>query len=154
MSDKKQTLTKKRKKRFQRTEKHGLTQYAMTYNSYKPNEDHTNDSVDIETYTARQQQNKLEEQLFLHVSNYMKDEIETLGEKARKKNANPKDIKLLNRVNKAAACFVAIYIKMKDEDFPTLEKMDKHMKKKEKKENDKKFDSECSEDYPESDNNE
>jgi hypothetical protein len=41
---------------------------------------------------------------------------------------------------------------MKDEDFSTLEKIDKHMKNKEKKENDKKFDSECSEDYPESDN--
>jgi hypothetical protein len=70
------------------------------------------------------------------------------------KNANPKDIKLLNRVNKAAACFVAIYNKMKDEDFPTLEKMDEHMKNKEKKENNKKFDSECSEDYPERDDNE
>ncbi len=40
------------KKRFQRTEKHGLTQYAMTDNSYKPNEDHTSDSIDIEMYTA------------------------------------------------------------------------------------------------------
>ncbi len=43
------------KKRFQRTEKHGSTQYAMTDNSYKPNKDHTSYSVDIETYTARQQ---------------------------------------------------------------------------------------------------
>ncbi len=83
----------------------------------------------------------------------MKDEIETLGKKARKKNANPKDIKSLNRVNEAAACFVTIYNKMKDEDFPMLKKMDEHMKNKEKK-NDKKFDSECSEDYPESNNNE
>ena len=99
----------------------------MTDNSYKPNEDHTSDSIDIETYTAQQQQNKLEEQLFLHNSNYMKDKIKTLGEKARKKNANPKDIKLLNRVNKAAACFVEIYNKMKDEDFSTLKKMDEHM---------------------------
>ena len=63
----------------------------------------------------------------------MKDEIETLGKKARKKNANPKDIKLLNRVNEAAACFVEIYNKMKDEDFSTLKKMDKHMQNKEKK---------------------
>ncbi len=83
MSDKKQTLMKKRKKRFQRTEKHGSTQYAMRDNSYKPNEDHTSDSIDIETYTAWQQQNKSEEQLFLHVSNYMKDEIKTLGKKSR-----------------------------------------------------------------------
>ncbi len=35
----------------------------MTDNSYKPNEDHTSDSVGIETYTAPQQQNKSEEQL-------------------------------------------------------------------------------------------
>ncbi len=57
----------------------------MTDNSYKPNEDHTSDSVDIETYTAQQQWNKSEEQLFLHDINYMKDKIETLGKKARKK---------------------------------------------------------------------
>ncbi len=61
------------KKIFQRTEKHGSAQYAMMDNSYKPNEDHTSDSVDIETYTAQQQRNKWEKQLFLHVSNYMKD---------------------------------------------------------------------------------
>ena len=126
----------------------------MTDNSYKPNEDHTSDSVDIKTYTARQQQNKLEEQLFLQVSNYMKDKIETLGKKARKKNANPKDIKSLNRVNEVAACFVEIYNKMKDEDFSTPEKMDEHMQNEEKKVNDKQFDSECSEDYPESDDDE
>ncbi len=91
--------------------------------------------------------------MFLHDSNYMKDEIKTLGKKARKKNA-PKDIKSLNRVNEAAACFVDIYNKIKDEDFSTLKKMDEHMQNKEKIENDKKFDSECSEDYPESDDNE
>ncbi len=63
----------------------------------------------------------------------MKDEIKTLGKKARKKNANPKDIKSLNRVNEAAAYFVEIYNKMKDEDFSTLKKMDEHMQNKEKK---------------------
>ncbi len=56
-----------------------------------------------------------------------------MREKSPQKNANPKDIKLLNRVNKAAACFVEIYNKMKDEDFSTLEKMDEHMQNKEKK---------------------
>jgi hypothetical protein len=61
---------------------------------------------------------------------------------------------LLNHVSEAAACFVEIYNEMKDEDFSTLEKMDEHMQNKEKKENDKKFDSECSEDYPESNDNE
>ncbi len=40
---------------------------------------------------------------------------------------------MLNRVNKAAACFVEICNKMKDEDFSTLEKMDKHMQIKKKK---------------------
>jgi hypothetical protein len=63
----------------------------------------------------------------------MKDEIKTLRKKARKKNANPKDIKSLNHVNEAAACFVEIYNKMKDKDFSTLKKMDKHMQNKEKK---------------------
>lgn len=58
----------------------------------------------------------------------MKDEIETLGKKARKKNANPKDIKSLNRVNKAAACFVEIYNKMKDGDFSTLKIMGYYVK--------------------------
>ncbi len=43
---------------------------------------------------------------------------------------------------------------MKDEDFSTLKKMDEHMQNKEKKENDKNLDSECSEDYLESDDNE
>jgi hypothetical protein len=46
---------KETKKPFQRTEKHGSTQYAMMDNSYKPNKDHTSDSVDIETYMAGQQ---------------------------------------------------------------------------------------------------
>ena len=63
----------------------------------------------------------------------MKDEIKTLGKKARKKNANPKDIKSLNRVNKAAACFVEIYNKMKDEDFSTLKKWTNTCKIKKKK---------------------
>ncbi len=43
---------------------------------------------------------------------------------------------------------------MKDEDFLTLKKMDEHMQNKEKKENNKKFGSKCSEDYPESNDNE
>ncbi len=61
---------------------------------------------------------------------------------------------MLNRVNDTAACFVEIYNKMKDEDFSMLKKMNEHMQNKEKRENDKKFDSECSEDYSESDNDE
>ncbi len=38
--------------------------------------------------------------------------------------------------------------------FQRYKKMDKHMQNKEKKENDKRFDNECSEDYPESNNDE
>ncbi len=79
---------------------------------------------------------------------------QNIREKSTQKNANPKDIKSLNGVNEAAACFVEIYNKMKDEDFWMLKKMDEHMQNKEEKENDKKFDSECSEDYPESNDDE
>jgi hypothetical protein len=38
----------------------------------------------------------------------MKDQIETLEKKAQKKNANQKDIKLLNSANEAAACLVEL----------------------------------------------
>ncbi len=91
---------KETKKRFKRTEKHGLTQYSMSDTSYKPNNDHTGDSVDIKRSTATQQRSKSDEQLFLHVSNYMKDEIKALQKKADKTKPNQKDIRLLNRASK------------------------------------------------------
>jgi hypothetical protein len=138
------------KKCFQRTEKHGLTKYTMTEISYKPNKDHTSDSVDIGTFTPQQQWNKTEEQLFLRVSNFIKDKIETLEKKAHKKNANQKDIKLLNRANKAAACLVELYNKKRDEDFSTLVKMEECMQKIETNQNNKKFASESSEQSSES----
>ena len=80
----------------------------MSETSYKPANEETSNNINIVKFTPQQQQTKTPEQLFLHVSNYMKDKIKTLGKKARKKNANPKDIKSLNRVNKEAACFVEI----------------------------------------------
>jgi hypothetical protein len=131
------------KKRFKRTEKHGMTQYSMSDTSYKPNNDHTGDSVDIKRYTATQQRSKSDEQLFLHVSNYMKDEIKALQKKADKTKPNQKDIKSLNRASKTAAYLVEIYNRTKNSNFSTIEKMDEHLKSIKTKE--KKIDSESSE---------
>ncbi len=50
--------------------------------------------------------------------------------KAHKKNANQKDIKLLNCANKVAACLVELVNKNCDEDFSTLEAMQEYMDKK------------------------
>ncbi len=60
----------------------------------------------------------------------MKDEIETLAKKAKNKNANQKDIKLLNSANEAAACLVELVNKERDENFSTLEAMHKYMEEK------------------------
>ncbi len=75
----------KTKKRFKRTEKHGLTQYAMLETSYKPADVETSNSVNIVKFTPQQQQKKTPEQLFLHVSNFMKDKIETLEKNLKRK---------------------------------------------------------------------
>jgi hypothetical protein len=60
----------------------------------------------------------------------MKDKIETLAKKAQKKNANQKDIKLLNSANEAAAYLVELVNKERDENFSTLEAMHKYMEEK------------------------
>ncbi len=60
----------------------------------------------------------------------MKDEIETLAKKAQKKNANQKDIKLLNSANEATACLVELVNKECDENFSTLEAMNEYMEEK------------------------
>jgi hypothetical protein len=57
----------------------------MSETSYKPTKEETRDSVNIVGFTPQQQQNKTQEQLFLHVSNFMKDKIATLQKKAHKK---------------------------------------------------------------------
>jgi hypothetical protein len=137
------------KKRFKRTEKHGTTQYSMSNTSYKPNDDHTGDSVDIKRYTAAQQRSKSEEQLFLHVSKYKKDEIKALQKKADKTNPNQKDIMLLNRANETAAHLVEIYNRTTNSELSTIDKMDEHLKSIKIKE--KKIDSECSEEGSEYD---
>jgi hypothetical protein len=60
----------------------------------------------------------------------MKDKIETLQKKTHKKNANQKDIKLLNCANKAATCLVELVNKNCVEDFSTLDAMQEYMDKK------------------------
>ncbi len=121
-------LDDKTKRRFKRTETHGSTQYAMSETSYKPAEDETYNSVNIFKVTPEQQQNKTPEQLFLHVSNFMKDK--DINKKAQKKNANQKDIKLLNSANEVAACLVELVNKECDEDFSTLVAMQEYMEEK------------------------
>ena len=118
------------KKCFKRTEKYGSIKYVMSETSYKPTKEETRDSINIVRFTPQQQQNKTQEQLFLHVSNFMKDKIETLRKKAHKKNANQQDIKLLNCANEAAACLVELVNKNCDEDFSTLDAMQEYMEEK------------------------
>jgi hypothetical protein len=60
----------------------------------------------------------------------MKDKIETLQKKSYKKNANQKDIKLLNCANKMAACLIELVNKNCDEDFSTLKAMQEYMEEK------------------------
>ncbi len=118
------------KKRFKRNIKYGLTKYVMLETSYNSVEKETSNSINIVKFTPQQQQDKTQEQLFLHVSNFMKDEIETLAKKAHKKNTNQKDIKLLNCANEAAACLVELVNKNCDENFSTLEAMQEYMEEK------------------------
>ncbi len=114
----------------------------MSDTSYKPNDDHTG-NVDIKRYTPAQQQSKSDEQLFLHVSTYMKDEIKVFQKKADKTKPNQKDITSLNRANKTAAYLVEIYNRTSNFGFSTFERMDEHLKS--IKTNEKKIGSESSE---------
>ena len=56
--------------------------------------------------------------------------IETITKTAQKKNANQKDIKLLNSTNEVAACLVELVNKEHDENFSTLEAMHEYMEEK------------------------
>jgi hypothetical protein len=62
----------------------------MLETSYKPADEETSNSVNIVKFTPQQQQNKTPEQLFLHVSNFMKDKIETLEKKLKRKTRTKK----------------------------------------------------------------
>ncbi len=60
----------------------------------------------------------------------MKDKKMMLAKKAQKKNANQKDIKLLNSANEVAACLVELVNKEHDENFSTPEAMHEYMEEK------------------------
>jgi hypothetical protein len=122
----------------------------MSQTSYKPTEEQTSDSVHIVRFTPQQQQNKTKEQLFLCVSNFMKDEIETFQKKANRKNTNQKGIKLLNCANEAAACLVELLNKIQQEDLSTLDTMGEYMKKIINNQKKKKIANESSEESSES----
>ncbi len=118
------------KKRFKRTAKHGSTQYAMSETSYKPANEETNNSVNIVKFTPQQQQNKTPEQLFLHVSNFMKDKIETLAKKSSEEQHEPKRHQIAQQCKWSGWCLVELVNKECDENFSTLEAMHKYMEEK------------------------
>jgi hypothetical protein len=53
--------------------------------------------------------------------------IVTITKTAQKKNANQKDIKLLNSANEAAACLVELVNAEHEKNFSTLAEMQEHM---------------------------
>ncbi len=133
----KATADNETKKCFDRTKTHGPKQYAMSNRSYKLNNQDTRNSVHIVHCTPQEQQHKSPDQLFLHVHDFMKEEIDKMTKTTDKKNANQKNIKLLNSANEAAACLVALANKDHHEFFSSLEEMQAHMREeltKEKKE--------------------
>jgi hypothetical protein len=77
----------------------------------------------------------------------MKDKIETLAKKAQKKNANQKDIILLNSANEAAACLVELVNQEHDENFLTLEAMHEYMEEKAMNQKKKRADDSSEEEY-------
>ncbi len=62
----------------------------------------------------------------MHVSNFMIGKIATITKTAQRKNANQKDIKLLNRANEAAACLVELVNTECEKNFSTLAEMQEH----------------------------
>jgi hypothetical protein len=132
----KATADNKTKNPFDRTKTHGPKQYAMSNRSYKLNNQDTRNSVHIVHFTPQEQQHKSPDQLFLHVSDFMKGEIDKIT-KTTDKNRKPKNIKLLNSANEVAACLVALANKDHHKKFSSLEEMQAHMREeltKEKKE--------------------
>jgi hypothetical protein len=57
----------------------------------------------------------------------MMGKIETITKTAQKKNANQKDIKLLNSANEAAGCLVELVNTEREKNFSTLAEMQEHM---------------------------
>ena len=65
--------------------------------------------------------------MFLHVSTFIKEDIDVLMNKANKTKPNKKDIDSINKANKMAACLAAIYNKTSESEFSTFEKMFEHL---------------------------
>jgi hypothetical protein len=112
----------KTKKCFDRTKAHRPKQYGMSNRSYKINNQDTRNSVHIVHFTPQEQQHKSPDQLFLHVGDFMKREIDKMTKTTDKKNTNQKNIKLLNSGNEAAACLVALANKDHHKKFHHLRK--------------------------------
>ncbi len=133
----KATADNKTKKRYDRTTTHGPKQYAMSNRSYKLNNQDTRNSIHIVHCSPQEQQHKSPDQLFLHVSDFMKEEIDKMTKTTDIKSTNQKNIKLLNSANEVAACLVALANKDRHEIFSSIEEMQAHMREeltKEKKE--------------------
>jgi hypothetical protein len=81
----------------------------------------------------------------------MMGEIETVTKTAQKKNANQKDIKLLNKANEAAACLVELVNTEREKNFSTLAEMQEHMAAEQAASQTKKPADESSEDEEEDD---
>jgi hypothetical protein len=62
----------------------------MSKRSYKPINQKARNNVNIVNFTPQQQQQQTSDQLFLHLGDFMKGEIETMTKTAGKKNANQK----------------------------------------------------------------
>jgi hypothetical protein len=124
----KATAVNETKKRFDRTKTHGPKQYAMSNRYYKLNNLDTRSSIHIVHCTPQEQQHKSPDQLFLHVGDFMKGEIDKMTKTTDKKNANQKNISLLNSANEAAACLVALANKDRHKKFSSLEEMQAHMR--------------------------
>jgi hypothetical protein len=70
---------------------------------------------------------KLQTNHFLHLSDFMKGEIKTMTKTADKKNANQKNIKLLNSASEGAACLVELANKDRHKKFSSLEEIQAYM---------------------------
>ncbi len=81
----KATADNETKKRFNRTKTHGPKQYAMSNRSYKLNNQDTRNSVHIVYCTPQEQQHKSPDQLFLHVGDFMKGEVDKMTKTTDKK---------------------------------------------------------------------
>jgi hypothetical protein len=70
---------------FDRTVTHGTKQYAMMDKNYKPTNWDIKNSIEIVKITPAQLKHKTQEELFLHLGDFMKEEIEKWKRQLKKK---------------------------------------------------------------------